>query len=66
MSTVEDIEEALRQLSPEQRAAFRAWYAEFDAEEWDRQLESDAAAGRLDWLVDEARKDRQEGRCTDR
>jgi len=57
MSTVEEIEEALRQLSPEQRAAFRAWYAEFDAEEWDRQLESDAAAGRLDWLVDEAQKE---------
>ena len=47
-------------------SAFRAWYAEFDAEEWDRQLEADVAAGRLDWLVDEARRDNQEGRCTDR
>jgi hypothetical protein len=66
MSTIEEIEDAVRRLSPEQRAAFRAWYAEFDADEWDRQLEADVAAGRLDWLVAEARKDFQEGRCTDR
>jgi hypothetical protein len=56
MSSVEEIQEALRRLSPEERAAFRAWYGEFDAEEWDRQFEADAAAGRLDWLVAEARK----------
>lgn len=66
MSTVEEIEAALRCLSPEERAKFRAWYAEFDAAEWDRQLEVDVAAGRLDWLVAEAREDREQGRCTDR
>jgi hypothetical protein len=66
MSTVKEIEEALRRLSPEDRATFRAWFAEFDAEEWDRQFEADVATGRLDWLVAEARKDLDEGRCTDR
>jgi len=50
----------------EERGTFREWYAHFDAGKWDRQLESDVAAGRLEWLVAEARKDRQEGRCTDR
>ena len=66
MSTVQELEAAVRQLSPEDRAAFRAWFAEFDAQEWDRQLEADVAAGRLDWLVDEALADRQAGRGTDR
>ena len=66
MNAIEKLEEAIRQLSPKERAAFRAWYAEFDAEEWDKQLEADVAAGRLDWLVAEARQDRQDGRCTDR
>jgi hypothetical protein len=47
-------------------ATFRAWYAGFGAAKWDRQLEADVAAGRLDWLVAEARKDRQEGRSSDR
>lgn len=66
MSTVEQLEEAVRRLSAEDRAAFRTWYAEFDAAEWDRQLEADVSAGRLDWLADEARQDRNAGRCTDR
>jgi hypothetical protein len=66
MSTIQQIEDAVRRLSAEERAAFRAWFAEFDAEEWDRQLEADVAAGRLDWLVEEARQDLREGRCTDR
>jgi hypothetical protein len=66
MSTVEQIEEAVRRLSPGDRAAFRAWFAAFDAEEWDRQFEADAASGKLDWLAEEARGDRQAGRCTER
>ncbi len=66
MSTIQQIEEAIRQLTTEERAAFRAWFAEFDAEEWDRQFESDVTAGRLNWLIEEARQDLREGRCTDR
>jgi hypothetical protein len=66
MSTVQRLEEAIRQLSAEERAEFRAWFAEFDAAEWDRQLEADVAAGRLDWLADEARRELRAGRCTDR
>jgi hypothetical protein len=31
MSTVEEIEAAIQKLSPDQMAAFREWYAEFDA-----------------------------------
>jgi hypothetical protein len=66
MHTIDEVEAAVRRLSPEERVAFRAWFAEFDAEEWDRQLDADVAAGRLDWLVSEARLDRQTGRCNDR
>ena len=66
MSTIHEIEEAIRQLSPLDRAAVRDWLAEFDAMEWDHQLEADVAAGRLDWLADEARQDLKSGRCTDR
>ena len=66
MSTVQQIEDAVQQLSHEERTAFRAWFAEFDAEEWDRELEADVSAGRLDWLIEEARSDSREGRCTNR
>jgi hypothetical protein len=66
MSAVHQLEEAVRRLSDEERVAFRAWFAEFDAEEWDRQFEADVNAGRLDWLINEARQDVRDGRCTDR
>jgi hypothetical protein len=66
MSTVEEIEAAIQQLSPDEMTAFRAWYAEFDAAAWDRQIAEDDAAGRLDWLIHEAEDDLNSGRCTDR
>ena len=65
MSTVQDIEKAIRQLSPEDLAAFRTWFAVFDAERWDQQFEEDVAAGRLEYLAQEAIQELREGRCTD-
>lgn len=66
MSALKQIEDAIRGLTQEDRTRFRAWFAEFDASEWDREFEADAAAGRLDWLGEEARTDLQAGRCTER
>ncbi len=65
MTTVQEIKDAVSDLSPENLAAFRAWFAEFDAMLWDRQLETDVASGRVDRLGDEALQDLREGRCTD-
>jgi len=65
MSTVREIEHAVSQLSSEELAAFRSWFAKFDAALWDRQIEKDVAAGRLDGLAEEALRDFQEGRRTD-
>jgi len=66
MSTVKEIEEAVVRLSAPDLAAFRDWFAEFDAAQWDQQIEADIAAGRLDALADEALNDLRTGRCTDR
>ena len=65
MSTVEQIEDAVQRLPAEELAAFRAWFAEYDARLWDQQFALDVAAGRLDHLAEEALKDLREGRCTD-
>ena len=65
MSTIQEIEDAIRRLPDDELAALRSWFAEFDAEAWDRQLERDVAEGRLDALADEALRDAREGRCTD-
>ena len=64
MSTVQEIEDAIQRLSPSDLAALRAWFAEYDALLWDRQLEQDAAAGKLDALAEEALGDLRDGRCT--
>lgn len=54
MNTLKDVEQAIKQLSSDELAAFRAWFAEFDAEVWDRQFEEDVAAGRLNLLGEKA------------
>ncbi len=65
MSTVQEIENAIRKLPAEDLTALRAWFAEFDADTWDREFEEDVAAGRLDEFAEEALRDLREGRCTD-
>jgi len=65
MSTIDEIEKAVRRLSRTDLAAFREWFDRFDAEAWDRQFEKDALDGRLDALANEAIDDLRSGRCTD-
>lgn len=65
MSSLQEIERAISKLSADELAAFRVWFAEFDAEVWDRQFEEDVAAGRLDKLAERALQHLREGRCTD-
>ena len=54
MNRIDDIQRAVAGLDREELAAFRRWFAEFDAVAWDRELEDDVAAGRLDALAEEA------------
>jgi hypothetical protein len=52
MSEVEQIESRIKDLLPEELAELRAWFAEFDAQAWDRQIEADSAAGKLDRFIE--------------
>ncbi len=54
MSSIEEIEDAISRLPTEHLAELRAWFADFDARSWDRQIERDADEGRLDALAEEA------------
>jgi hypothetical protein len=62
MTTVEEIEQAVTELSPDQLARFRAWFEEFEAARFDEKIERDAKAGRLDRLADQALVDFRAGR----
>jgi hypothetical protein len=59
---VEQITGAVKRLPKKDLARFRKWFADYDAALWDRQLEQDAAAGRLDALAREALRDHRAGR----
>ena len=65
MTRVEEIETAVAKLPQQDLARFREWFLRYDAEIWDRQIEQDAACGRLDALAEAAIKDFRAGRCTE-
>ena len=62
MTEIKEIQQRIRRLSRSELTAFRDWFLNYDAEAWDRQIERDAAAGRLDELADEARSAHEAGR----
>lgn len=57
MENVKSIERAVESLPTAELAEFRQWFAEFDGKAWDRQIEQDAASGKLDQLAVEALAD---------
>lgn len=54
MTKVEKIEQDIRKLNRDELLAFRRWFREYDSDEWDRQIEGDVRAGKLDKLAEEA------------
>ena len=62
MSTVVEIESAIKQLPPGDK--WNLIHRLHDAlwQDWDKQIEADAAAGRLDYLVQEVEADIAAGR----
>jgi hypothetical protein len=59
--SVEELEKAIAKLPSGELAQFRAWFEEFMADAWDRQIERDAANGNLDKLVEESEVDFRAG-----
>jgi hypothetical protein len=55
VSTVQEIERAIEKLSEEELAEIRAWL-------WDRDIERDVAAGKLDSIADEALREHLSGK----
>jgi len=64
MTRLENLEQEVQSLNPEELAEFRAWFAEYDWQQWDRQLERDVAAGRLDRMAAEALAEHERGETT--
>lgn len=61
--SVQEIETAITKLPTPELAQLAAWFEEFQADQWDRQIEADALAGRLDALGQQADQEFEAGRC---
>ena len=60
---VQEIESAIAQLPRAQVAELATWFEQFHAQIWDAQIEQDLRDGRLDSLLEEAKRDFDSGRC---
>jgi len=61
LQPLERLEHEIASLPPSELVALRAWFVEFDAAAWDRKIEDDAEAGRLDALAEAAIAEHQAG-----
>jgi Sec-independent protein translocase protein TatA len=63
MSTVLEIESAITKLKPQEIRAVGEWLDELREAMWDRQIEADAKAGKLDSLIKKAKADHRAGKA---
>ena len=57
MSSVMEIESAIRELPESEFWKLSVWFDELRANAWEQQLELDAKAGKLDFLFDEVTRE---------
>lgn len=62
MTKVQLIEEEIKKLSSEELAQLRDWFLQLDAERWDKELEVDAASGRLEKVFEKSLADHRAGK----
>jgi hypothetical protein len=62
MTTIEQLQTEIEALPEEDFVRLRRWFAEKDWELWDRQIEYDVAAGKLDSLLKEASEAKAQGK----
>jgi hypothetical protein len=62
MSRVEEIEDAITRLSPEEYQRLARWFLEREQSQRDQQMDRDSACGKLDFLFEEADEARRKMR----
>ena len=65
MTQVEKIQAEIETLSEEDFVRLREWFVQKDWMQWDQQIESDSAAGKLDFLLEEAMEAKSQGNLQD-
>jgi hypothetical protein len=65
LTKLEELETVIAKLPDEEYRQFRRWFLETDWKRWDREVEEDSRAGRLDFLMEEALLAKRKGTLRD-
>ena len=65
MATVAEIQRAITSLPKTEYEQLRSWFDEYDWDEWDREFEADAKAGKLDFLAERVAEAKRRGTLKD-
>jgi len=65
MTRLEALQREVEALTWKEFAEFRSWFADYDGEAWDRQIEADSKAGKFDALAAEALAEFDRGETTE-
>lgn len=65
MTQVELLEQHIAELDDVSFSKLRDWLIEFDQVRWDKKLEADSNAGKLDFLINAALAEHEAGLTTD-
>ena len=58
MNKLAEIQQAIVSLPESDFRELRQWFSELKWEKWDREIEADSEAGKLDFLISEALDDK--------
>jgi len=61
MDRVQQIEDAISGLAPEEYQRLVQWFRAREQTRWDEQLDRDSASGKLDFLFEEAEQESTQG-----
>jgi hypothetical protein len=61
--SITEIKTKIAELPKPEMAELAQWFEEYQSDLWDKQIEQDALAGRLDTLAEQANREFEAGRC---
>jgi len=62
MRTLEEMKSAIEALPRREYLDLAQWFSERDWQAWDEEIERDSASGKLDFLIQEALKEKSQGK----
>lgn len=65
MSKIEKTKSEIESLFSDNNVHLRQWFLEQDWQKWDQEIEEDAEAGKLDFLIEEALEEKDKNQLRD-